>query len=322
MVYHDGELGNLGDMMSVASMQERRTVRSYLFGGNAPYIEQFYEAYLDNPESVPDNWRTYFDALQNLPHDEATDSGDMARPMFLPVNLPKDADPAAVSSMVEAIEKAIVVLVGTGQTSVLKQADRLAQLATGMLEPSIELVEDRVHRMKTVRQVFAEGDWITAEQINALQAEPPANKAHPASDWKRRGRVFSVNHSGKEYFARYQFDALYQPLSIVKAWPRPATLTVMLPFPSGTAVSTKAQLGSVAVEGTSTVFIQGLSEPVMTQLPLTKDTTPLPSRSTTCPVRACPPSNRTVTWTTGFSLVGLAQFLVPTRPATGSAATS
>lgn len=216
MVYHDGELGNQGDMMSVASMQERLTVRSYLFGGNAPYVEQFYEAYLDNPESVSDNWRTYFDALQNLPHDEATDSGDMARPMFLLVNLPKDADPAAVSSMVEAIEKAIVVLVGTGQTSVLKQADRLAQLATGMLEPSIELVEDRVHRMKTVRQVFAEGDWITAEQINALQAEPPANKAHPASDWKRRGRVFSVNHSGKEYFARYQFDALYQPLSIVK----------------------------------------------------------------------------------------------------------
>ena len=35
------------------------------------------------------------------------------------------------------------------------------------LEPSVELVEDRVHRMKTVRQAFAEGDWITGEQINA-----------------------------------------------------------------------------------------------------------------------------------------------------------
>jgi hypothetical protein len=140
----------------------------------------------------------------------------VAHPMVLPVSIPKDADPAAVSSMVEALEKAFVVLVGAGQTSVIERADRLAELATGMLEPSLELVEDRVRRMKTVQQVFAEGDWIGAEQINALQAEPPANKSHPASDWKRRGRIFSVNYGGKEYFARYLFDALYQPLPIIK----------------------------------------------------------------------------------------------------------
>lgn len=141
---------------------------------------------------------------------------DVAHPTVLPVSVPKGADPAAVSSMVEALEKAFVVLVGVGQTPMIEQADRLAELATGMLEPSIELVEDRVRRMKTVQQVFAEGDWITAEQINALQAEPPANKSHPASDWKRRGRIFSVNYGGKEYFPRYVFDALYQPLTIVK----------------------------------------------------------------------------------------------------------
>lgn len=37
---------------------------SYLFGGNAPYVEELYEAYLNNPGSVPDNWRTYFDNMQ------------------------------------------------------------------------------------------------------------------------------------------------------------------------------------------------------------------------------------------------------------------
>ena len=40
---------------------------SYLFGGNAPYVEELYEAYLENPTAVPDNWRAYFDQLQNLP---------------------------------------------------------------------------------------------------------------------------------------------------------------------------------------------------------------------------------------------------------------
>ncbi|MFM2121008.1 MAG: hypothetical protein RL722_2476, partial [Pseudomonadota bacterium] len=51
---------------------------SYLFGGNAPYVEEMYEAYLDNPGSVPDNWRSYFDALQNVPATDGSDSRDVA----------------------------------------------------------------------------------------------------------------------------------------------------------------------------------------------------------------------------------------------------
>ena len=40
---------------------------SYLFGSNAPYVEELYESYLDNPGSVPEHWRNYFDQLQHLP---------------------------------------------------------------------------------------------------------------------------------------------------------------------------------------------------------------------------------------------------------------
>jgi hypothetical protein len=140
----------------------------------------------------------------------------VAPTMVLPVSAPRGADPAAASSMVAALEKALVVLIGTGQAGVLERADQLAELASGMLQPSVELIEDRMRRMDTVRQVFAQGEWLTAEQINALQATPQANKSHPASDWKRRGRIFSVNYGGKEYFPRYVFDAMYQPLPIIK----------------------------------------------------------------------------------------------------------
>lgn len=48
-------------------MMQQQTSNSYLFGGNAPYVEELYEAYLENPGSVPDNWRQYFDAMQNVP---------------------------------------------------------------------------------------------------------------------------------------------------------------------------------------------------------------------------------------------------------------
>ncbi len=40
---------------------------SYLFGGNAPYVEELYERYLADPASVPEEWRNYFDKLQLLP---------------------------------------------------------------------------------------------------------------------------------------------------------------------------------------------------------------------------------------------------------------
>lgn len=58
-------------------MQQYRS-NSYLFGGNAPYVEEMYEAYLDNPGSVPDNWRSYFDALQHVPAADGSDARDVA----------------------------------------------------------------------------------------------------------------------------------------------------------------------------------------------------------------------------------------------------
>ena len=58
-------------------MQEYRA-NSHLFGGNAPYVEEMYEAYLDNPGSVAENWRTYFDALQHLPAVDGSNERDVA----------------------------------------------------------------------------------------------------------------------------------------------------------------------------------------------------------------------------------------------------
>jgi 2-oxoglutarate dehydrogenase E1 component len=46
---------------------------SYLFGGNAPFIEDLYEKYLANPQAVPDEWRDYFDRMQVLPGNAAKD---------------------------------------------------------------------------------------------------------------------------------------------------------------------------------------------------------------------------------------------------------
>lgn len=49
------------------SSEQELLSNSYLFGANAPYVEELYEAYLDNPGAVPDQWRGYFDQLQHQP---------------------------------------------------------------------------------------------------------------------------------------------------------------------------------------------------------------------------------------------------------------
>nr|WP_047194715.1 2-oxoglutarate dehydrogenase E1 component [Caldimonas brevitalea] len=61
----------------MSEMMQQYRSNSYLFGGNAPYVEELYEAYLDNPGSVPDNWRAYFDALQNVPAVDGSESRDV-----------------------------------------------------------------------------------------------------------------------------------------------------------------------------------------------------------------------------------------------------
>ncbi len=50
---------------------------TYLFGGNAPYVEEMYENYLANPGSVGDSWRDYFDALQHVPASDGSNAKDV-----------------------------------------------------------------------------------------------------------------------------------------------------------------------------------------------------------------------------------------------------
>src|SRR5690606_16458257 len=40
----------------------------------ASYVEELYESYLDNPGSVSDQWRIYFDQLQHLPAADGSES--------------------------------------------------------------------------------------------------------------------------------------------------------------------------------------------------------------------------------------------------------
>ena len=59
------------------SVQPAYQDSTYLFGGNAPYVEEMYENYLSNPASVLETWRQYFDSLQHVPSTDGTDAKDV-----------------------------------------------------------------------------------------------------------------------------------------------------------------------------------------------------------------------------------------------------
>ncbi len=59
-------------------MMKQMLANSYLYGANAPFIEDLYETYLGNPGAVTPAWRDYFDKLQNLPGAGAGTALDVA----------------------------------------------------------------------------------------------------------------------------------------------------------------------------------------------------------------------------------------------------
>ncbi|KVV46727.1 hypothetical protein WK92_24545 [Burkholderia ubonensis] len=138
--------------------------------------------------------------------------------LVLNLRLPTGTDPATSSSLKRGLEDLVAaVLTKTPfKEVVIKHADDLAAAITGLSAPAAPAIEERIRRQETMRTIFAQGDWLTAEQINARQTMPPANKAQPASDWQRRGHIFSVSIGGKEYFAAYQFDDMCQPLPVIR----------------------------------------------------------------------------------------------------------
>src|SRR5688500_18691986 len=51
--------------MSRTDLNARLEKTSFLWGGNAQFIEQLYERFLQNPEAVDPQWRNFFAGLED-----------------------------------------------------------------------------------------------------------------------------------------------------------------------------------------------------------------------------------------------------------------
>lgn len=82
---------------------------------------------------------------------------------------------------------------------------------------TVEKMNEAILNQTMSTTLLAAGEWLTADLIHALQQPPSTDPSQPATGWKRQGRTFGVPFGGSEYFARYQFDAVYQPLPIIES---------------------------------------------------------------------------------------------------------
>jgi len=81
---------------------------SLLFGTNAPFVEELYESYLFDPNSVPDAWRTYFDALPALPNGAHDQAHSQIQRAF--ATLPKTTVSSAIAPDADLERKQVYVL--------------------------------------------------------------------------------------------------------------------------------------------------------------------------------------------------------------------
>ncbi len=81
---------------------------SLLFGTNAPFVEELYEQYLVDPNSVPKAWRGYFDALPPLANGAHDESHSTIQRAF--ASLPKAAAGPVLAADAELERKQVYVL--------------------------------------------------------------------------------------------------------------------------------------------------------------------------------------------------------------------
>jgi len=134
------------------------------------------------------------------------------------VEVPDDFDKSLFTSLQKNVQKAVTIYCkSAASTQLIEKADLLAKLIVEESVADPDFIDERVQRARAINEILSMGSWLTAHDINQKQHEAPKNPSQPASDWKRRGKIFGVKkQDNKEYFPAYQFDLYYKPLPIIK----------------------------------------------------------------------------------------------------------
>lgn len=90
------------------------------------------------------------------------------------------------------------------------------RMQAGTVSPIATLADEHAQVLRTRKIIGAETACLAREQIDSRHKTRGDDITSVASDWKRQGRIFSVNDGESELFPAYQFDGALQPRPIIK----------------------------------------------------------------------------------------------------------
>jgi 2-oxoglutarate dehydrogenase E1 component len=148
---------------------------SFLFGANAPFIEELYERYLGDPSAVDGEWRTFFEALGEQKSDVlaevrgaswapngahvigAVDPDSLPSPANRNVKSNGAAAPAAIANRTE--EQIRAAALDTSRAFLLIRSYRIRGHLEADLDP-LGLIRQARHReLDPATYGFGDGDW-------------------------------------------------------------------------------------------------------------------------------------------------------------------
>jgi 2-oxoglutarate dehydrogenase E1 component len=136
------------------------------FGGNAPFVEEIYENYLNDPTSVPAEWRDYFDRLAQLPGFVARDVAH-APVIAAFAELAKDGGFRAAAPNASTTEHKKQSAVGQLVTAYRSLGTRWADL-----DPLKRLPRPKLEELEPSFYGFTDADMNQSFNVGSLQGLP------------------------------------------------------------------------------------------------------------------------------------------------------
>ncbi len=158
---------------------------SFLYGGNAQYLEQMQNRYVQNPNGVDARWRAYFDGLKD---DPGAVSAEASGPSWARNDWPQIANGELVSALDGNWAATEAHFAG-------KIQDKATKIGGGLSEAQVRAATlDSIRAIMMIRAYRIRGHLIA--NLDPLHIEPP--KEHPELDPRTYG--FTDNNFDKPIF--------------------------------------------------------------------------------------------------------------------------
>jgi len=184
--------------MTRQDKNEQFLLSSFLYGGNADYIEGLYARYLADPKSVDDTWRSYFSRLEDTPADVKKNADG---PSWQRQDWPQPMNGELVSAL-DGNWGEFGKIATKAQAAVQKKAEAAGQPAASPVE-ILQATRDSIHAIMMIRAYRMRGHLHADLDPLKMRADEPAPELDPATygfteaDYGRK--IFIDNYLGLEY---------------------------------------------------------------------------------------------------------------------------